>query len=343
MKSFLAYFIGFLIMNIFPFSLWAMPYHHSLKRGEEVSSSYLIHSQRLKTLFVQFQKQYLNFEFEKAQDSLKKIVAMRFLKDWTDMERQIIATCYLRLAQMDELYRYQWIDAFFGFSQEPFIDEDLFPPPYVHWIRSRHKEYQAKMPLWYGQNLPEDIEAVAINGEVFNRLGFSRRMDPKFKYRITFIEKKGSDKKQGSSINGSVDHSVSSNFSMVLNGKDLMHYAFDGPKLIEDTDQKPPSLLLNSSSHTTQKSTLVSDNVMDYGQTRIVNDFVDHQVEGDMKDILVVDKGDSKATSSKGFWKSPWTWIVVGGVTTGLLLSLSTKSKSRQKVRRISNEETVFH
>ena len=32
-----------------------------------------LHSQKLKALFVKFQKQYLNFEFQKAQYSLKQI------------------------------------------------------------------------------------------------------------------------------------------------------------------------------------------------------------------------------------------------------------------------------
>ncbi len=200
-----------------------------------------LHSQKLKALFVKFQKQYLNFEFQKAQYSLKQIVELSFLRDWNTMERKILSTAYLRLAQMDELYRYKWVNEFLAFNEEVFIDEKLFPPQFVKWVKNKHKEYQAKTSSWYGENLPEDVKYIVINGEIFDRLGFSRKIHPQLKYRVSLIE----DNPQQNNPLTSYQEPF---LSMVLNGQNLIIYPFKPSQILAEANPLPQKILLKGSS-----------------------------------------------------------------------------------------------
>ena len=169
-----------------------------------------------------FKSKYLNFEFRKAQSSLKEIVELKLLKDWNEIERKIFSTSYLRLAQMDEIYRDQWIGRFLDFNKKPFIDEDIFPPPFIEWVKDRYQKYQMRTDLWYGQNIPQDVKAIIINGEIFSRLGFSRRIDPDLKYRVTLVKYLYDKSKKGHSISDE-----GSGFVLILSGRNLMNYSFE--------------------------------------------------------------------------------------------------------------------
>lgn len=352
-----------LILSILQQQALAIPYHSTLNM-QKIKNEDVIHSQKLKNLFVQFQKQYLNFEFQAAQTSLQKIVAMRFLKDWDNTERKIIATCYLRLAQMDELHRYRWIKEFFAFSDNPFIDEELFPPQYVDWIKSRHKAYQTTTDIWYGQNLPQDIEAIVINGETFNRLGFSRRMNPKFQYRITLVEKTSQNKENSLEV---IKQGV--NFSMILNGQDLINYPFEASEHTAKIERKSldqnkyfQKKGLDIMSHIPTASDMVSkskpSDIQNNFQAQneiqkadkkdlmtklsytspILNESSQSVISG--KDLIV---GDTEKSKVSFFKRHPWVWLVMGGVATGIVLSVTSKAQSKPKIRKMPHEDIIFH
>ena len=213
-------FLLVLVMIISPCRSWSIENYEDLKIADrkEVFREDHLHSQRLMSLFVQFQKQYLNFKFKEAQSSLREIVELQLLKDWNEEERKVFSTSYLRLAQMDELYRHQWIDRFLAFNESLFIDEDIFPPSFIQWVTDRRKGYQMNTHIWYGQNVPESVKTVIINGEEFNRLGFSRRIDLNMKYRVTLMKSKNNQGKE----NFRDPYLV-----LVLSGKDLINYSFD--------------------------------------------------------------------------------------------------------------------
>ena len=310
---------------------FAMPSHSTFKT-QGITNQEVIHSQKLKNLFVQFQKQYLNFEFKAAQASLQKIVAMRFLKDWDSMERQMIATCYLRLAQMDELYRYKWVKEFFAFSDKPFIDEDLFPPQYVDWIKSQHKEYQATTEFWYGQNLPQDIESIVINGETFSRLGFSRRMNPNFQYRVTLVEKASQNKEEPIDI---IKQNV--HFSMILGGQYLINYPFEASQQTAELQRK--SLMqLNQDKYLQTKADQKESTEFSY-----VSPILEQPAQSIIPDKDVIDRGHTEKPKDSFFKRHPWMWFVVGGVATGAILSVTLKSQPKAKIKRRPHEEIIFH
>lgn len=342
-----------LFLNIFSQKAIAVSFSHLDLKGAEYQNQNIIHSQKLKTLFVQFQAQYLNFEFKKAKVSLKDIVAMRFLNDWNEMERKIISTSYLRLAQMDGLYRYQWIEEFLAFAKDPFIDTELFPPSFVAWVNEQHQEFQTKTDIWYGQNLPEKITTLVINGEAFDRLGFSRRIHPKFKYRITLLEHNQSDQKsQLVEIHSSLD------FSMILNGKDLMAYPFEPSQLTTQLERESKASFQDilqsdmSDKIELQKQNMASQDLKeqkDIEFTKSTDSEVNLQTVDMSRDQpLNLNGGHAPddltktSLSSKSFLKRhPWVWIVLGGVTLSAVISM-TRSKSKKKANVI-HQNIIFH
>ena len=300
---------------------------------------------------MQFQKQYLNFEFKKAQSSLKEIVQLRLLKDWDEVERKIFSTSYLRLAQMDELYRHQWVDRFLAFNKNFFIDEDIFPSSFISWVKESHQGYQVSTHLWYGQNIPQNVKTIIINGEVFDRLGFSRRIDPNIKYRVTLV-------RSLSGIN------KGSHFVLVLSGRDLMNYSFEilDPQLkIEEAqiksfseDVKPKVI----SSDVAQKQ-ILSNEPLSYESKDIVqnNDFFERKVKFedtafDNKDLQslssvnMMQKDFKKQPSSPSFFKKhKWFIIIFSSITVGLVISygLNQSLSRRQKRQRVTHREDIHY
>lgn len=365
-------FVLIMIMIISPQRSWStQDYNHlRISKSREVLRQEDLHSQRLRSLFVQFQKQYLNFEFKKAQSSLKEIIDLRLLQDWNAMERKIFATSYLRLAQMDELYRYKWIDEFLAFNNDLFIDRDLFPPEFIRWVKDRHQQYQLKTDVWYGQNLPKDIKTVIINGETFNRLGFSRRIQSYFKYRVTLIEK-GSQYQRNDVDNFTLDRDV--RLSMILSGRDLVSYPFETSRPIaqvEPSQDTKPSLVSNSSNtnqdfvdkiskEISQDDLVIQDTHKD--NVQIASEFAHNRFDefssvSNIKQSVVTDsiakgllKEGVKKQPSKGFLsRHKWFFIIFGGVAMGLLLfQTQGPNKShfvqRQQRKKVTHREDIYY
>ena len=338
-------FLLVLVMIISPCRSWSIESYEDLKVADskEGFREDHLHSQRLMSLFVQFQKQYLNFKFKEAQSSLREIVELQLLKDWNEEERKIFSTSYLRLAQMDELYRHQWIDSFLAFNESLFIDEDIFPPSFIQWIRDRHKRYQMNTHIWYGQNVPESVKAVIINGEEFNRLGFSRKIDPNMKYRVTFMKSEYNQEEKSRSVLNEDPYLV-----LVLSGKDLINYSFDvlGVKSqVKGVSFKP---LLKGT-----KPGVVSNKLEDV-QTQVSPDrtLVLNNIPQDTKPLKknfhfeepISKEKLQRKTSSNFLKKHKWFFIVFSGITAGLIVSHSvSKSSSRQRNRRVSHREDIHY
>ena len=361
-------FLLVLVMIISPYRVWSVESYDNLKiqNVEQGLRESEIHSQRLMSLFVQFQKQYLNFEFKKARSSLEEIVQLKLLKDWNDVERKIFSTSYLRLAQMDELYRHQWIDKFLAFNEKIFIDRDIFPPSFIGWVEDRYQQYQRSGHLWYGQNIPQDVKSIIINGEVFNRLGFSRRIDPDLKYRVTLVRSLYDKNKKGDFISNEGYH-----FVLILNGRDLMNYSFE----ILDPQLKVEKVFSNSLSQDVE-SDLISDK-LENAQKQILSDkykpqdlfqnknsferqlkfegthFGNESLQGvssvDMMQQPVSDMAREnlkKQPSSPSFFKKhKWFIIIFSSITVGLIVSygLNKSSSQRQKNQRVTHREDIYY
>ena len=356
-------FLLILIMMISPCRGWSIENYVDLKVADRKQSfkEDQLDSQRLISLFVQFQKQYLNFKFKEAQSSLKEIVEMKLLKDWNKEERKIFSTSYLRLAQMDELYRHQWIDSFLAFNESLFIDEDIFPPSFIQWIRDRSKGYQVSAHLWYGQNIPEGVKTVIINGESFNRLGFSRRVDPKMKYRVTLMKSEYGQDEKGHSIFNKDPYLV-----LVLSGEDLINYSFDtldskikaekvsfnplfkNVKMdfnrVEDTKSKilPDKVLKYKSTNSLlskkplRRQVALENTAFDNKDMRLSSISMTQSLKDDIK------KGDLKKSS--GFFKKhKWFIIVFSGVVLGLVVSQGFRGSQKNRRQRVHHSEDIHY
>ena len=369
-------FLLVLVMTISPCKTWSVETYDNLKVREIEQSlrEDQIHSQKLRSLFVQFQKQYLNFEFKKAQSSLKEIVKLQLLKDWNEEERKIFSTSYLRLAQMDELYRYKWIDRFLAFNDKLFIDKDIFPPSFIQWVEDRYKRYQRAAHLWYGQNLPESVKTVLINGEGFNRLGFSRRIDFNTKYRVTLM------KSSYNQNENEQDHFISNEdpyFILILRGKDLINYPFDilnsklrmeenlSNSLSQDIE---PELIPTSTSEIVQEHTL-SDKVLESDsfyqnkklfesnlkfedpifaskENKSLYDLSSLNTAQKSTNSLMMEKENLKKQPSTNFFKKhKWFLIIFSGITVGLVISYGLKKASSQKQKRqnVTHREDIYY
>ena len=358
-------FLLVLIMIFSPCRSWSVENYDNLKIHEVEQSlrEDQLHSQRLRSLFVQFQKQYLNFEFKKAKASLREIMELKLLKDWDEVERKIFSTSYLRLAQMDDLYRHQWIDRFLAFNKNLFIDEDIFPPSFIEWVKDRYQKYQMDAHLWYGQNIPQNIKTIIINGEVFNRLGFSRRIDVNLKYRVTLVKSLYDKDGKNYFISNEGSH-----FVLILSGKDLMNYSFEitDPQLrVKEVSFKPfsqdikPEVIL---SKIDQKQVL-SDKALGYKSEDLLQNkysfekqfqFEDAPLDNDNVSSInmtqqpvsgLMKENPRRQPSSSFFKKHKWFLIIFSSITVGLIASYSLKRSSSQgrKRQRVTHREDIHY
>lgn len=140
----------------------------------------------LSAAFETAERSFLSETVESAHENYKKVIAMAFLGDWSDSQRQLIFHSYLRAAQTAvlEKQRRSYLEDSINFDSKLQPSDQLFPPPLVaqwHIAKKSASFATVQLPKRFRQ-----FDAAFVNGVKFDLKRFAIRV-PRKTFRLTLL------------------------------------------------------------------------------------------------------------------------------------------------------------
>ncbi len=121
--------------------------------------------QKLMNAFAEAQKAFLGDQTDSAKRQFSAVTELALSEDWELLDREILLTSFLRLAQLSEgEARRGYLVKSLAFADGAKLDESLFPPPLLEEWRELKRKLTYQTPVIKG--LGTDWSTVLINGAV---------------------------------------------------------------------------------------------------------------------------------------------------------------------------------
>ncbi|MCB0357894.1 MAG: hypothetical protein KDD40_12845, partial [Bdellovibrionales bacterium] len=269
-----------------------------------------LQNEKIRNLFLSAKYEFLKGSPERAAVLYKQIVAQAYELDSAEVERQIISTSFLRLAQIETELSDEWIKKAADFAPQLPPNKEFFPPPLQDKWQVFAKEVKI---LPWNFAIPLDlIDKIIINGKAYEPKMLPTLKLYSKKNRVTFVSNSGFVNSISGSYQEIINHSW--NFPRVAQGQCSDH------QILAQNHLPTFAVLFPNQCVITR---LKVNSPVD-----LKPEALSAQVHEDKTlDKKIVELRQPPTTSSQLWYKNKWLWIGLSVVTGYFIYKENNKPK----------------